>query len=199
MRSVFSAYDVANVFVEGYAVFTNKPKVRAYRGPGAPQANLATESVLNELSDRIGMDPIEFRLKNAVREGSTTAAGTFRKIGLEECLEAAKISAHYQSALKPNQGRGLAVGFWKNGAGVSSAAIHMNSDGTASLATGSVDLSGTRIALAMIAAEELQIPVSDISSVVVDTESITFTGNSGRQPNYQRNRTCRRRCNSSCH
>ena len=178
MRSVFSAYDVANVFVEGYAVFTNKPKVRAYRGPGAPQANLATESVLNELSDRIGMDPIEFRLKNAVREGSTTAAGTFRKIGLEECLEAAKNSAHYQSALKPNQGRGLAVGFWKNGAGVSSAAIHMNSDGTASLATGSVDLSGTRIALAMIAAEELQIPVADISSVVVDTESITFTGNS---------------------
>ncbi|MCY4530854.1 MAG: xanthine dehydrogenase family protein molybdopterin-binding subunit [Gammaproteobacteria bacterium] len=178
MRSVFSAYDVANVFVEGYAVFTNKPKVRAYRGPGAPQANLATESVINELSERIGMDPIEFRLKNAVREGSTTAAGTFRKIGLEECLIAAKNSAHYQSALKPNQGRGLAVGFWKNGAGVSSAAIHMNSDGTASLATGSVDLSGTRIALAMIAAEELQIPVADISSVVVDTESITFTGNS---------------------
>ena len=179
MRSIFSAYDVPNVYVEGYAVVLNKPKIRAYRGPGAPQAAFAAESVLNELSERIGMDPIELRLKNAVSEGSTTAVGTFRQIGMIECLEAARDSAHYQSELKSNQGRSVALGFWRNGAGVSSAAVHMNSDGTASVATGSSDLSGTRISLAMIAAEELGIPVNQVSSFVADTDSIGFTGMSG--------------------
>ncbi len=178
MRSMFSAYEVPNVHVEGRAVMLNKPKVRAYRGPGAPQATFAGESVLNELSARIGMDPIEFRLKNAVQEGSTSTAGTFRDIGLTECLETAKRSEHYRSALQPGQGRGIAVGFWGNGAGVSSAATHMNSDGTVNVATGSADLSGTRIALAMIAAEELGVPLDVVSSSVADTESIGYTGSS---------------------
>ena len=179
MRSMFSAYDVPNVLVEGCAVVLNKAKVRAYRGPGAPQATFAAESVLNEVSEKINMDPLEFRLKNAVAEGSTNALGTFREIGLVECLESARNSEHYQSDLTPNQGRAVSVGFWRNGAGVSSAAVNMNSDGSVSVSSGSADLSGTRISLAMMAAEELEIPVSQVSSVVGDTESIGFTGVSG--------------------
>ncbi len=178
MGSVLTAYDIPNVRVRGCAVYVNKPKVRAYRGPGAPQATFAAESVLDELASKLGLDPIEFRLKNAVRDGTDSHRGKFRNIGLIQCLEAARDSEHYQSPLKANQGRAVAAGYWHNGAGVSSASLHMNSDGTAALATGSVDLSGTRIALAMMAAEELGIPVTSVSSVVADTESVGFSNNS---------------------
>jgi CO/xanthine dehydrogenase Mo-binding subunit len=178
MGSVLTAYDIPNVLVQGCAVYVNKPKVRAYRGPGAPQATFAAESVLDELAQRLAMDPIEFRLKNAVRDGTDSHRGRFRRIGLIDCLKAAKASAHYQASLKANEGRAVAAGYWHNGAGVSSASIHMNSDGTAALATGSVDLSGTRIALAMMAAEELGIPVTQVSSVVADTESVGYSNNS---------------------
>jgi CO/xanthine dehydrogenase Mo-binding subunit len=178
VRAIFAPYDIPNVFVEGYGVYVNKPKVRAYRGPGAPQAVLAAEGAIDELVQKLGMDPIEFRLKNAVREGTESHNGIFRKIGLVECLQAAQQSEHYKTPLKANQGRAVSAGFWHNGAGVSSASLHMNSDGTAELATGSVDLSGTRIALAMMTAEELGIPVSQVSSIVADTSSVGFGGNS---------------------
>lgn len=89
MRCVFSAYDVANVHIEGLAVLVNKPKVRAYRGPGAPQATFAAESALSELAEMLEMDPIEFRLKNALRDNGTNVIGPVREIGLVPCLEAA--------------------------------------------------------------------------------------------------------------
>ena len=178
VRSIFTSYDIPNVRVEGCSVYLNKPKVRAYRGPGAPQATFAAEGAIDELAGRLGMDPVEFRLKNAVSEGSVTSTGTFRKVGLVECLEAARDSGHYGTSLAENQGRAVAAGFWHNGAGTSSATIHMNDDGSAALSTGSVDLSGTRIALAMMAADELGVPVDRIASVVADTDSVGYAGNS---------------------
>lgn len=179
MRCLFGAYDVANVRVEGYSVVVNKPKVRAYRGPGAPQAVFGSESLLNELAAELGMDPIEFRLKNAVRNGSETAAGKFHQIGFVECLEAARHSDHYQSTLGPNQGRAVVAGFWRNAGGNSSASIHMHRNGFASVSTGSADLSGTRTALGMIAAEALGIPLEHVHTQVGDTESVGMTGVSG--------------------
>ncbi|MAV26215.1 MAG: oxidoreductase [Gammaproteobacteria bacterium] len=178
MRSAFTSYDIPNVYVEGYAAVVNKPRVRAYRGPGAPQVALATENAIDELAARLNMDPIEIRLKNAVRNGSTTQSEVFKSIGLVECLEAARNSAHYKSRLGKNQGRAVAAGFWHNGGGTSSATIHMNPDGTVSLSTGSVDLSGTRIALAMMSAEELGVSVDQIASVTADTDSVGFADNS---------------------
>ncbi|MEE9255010.1 MAG: xanthine dehydrogenase family protein molybdopterin-binding subunit [Pseudomonadales bacterium] len=175
-RCIFASYDVENIYIEGVAVVVNKPKVRAYRGPGASQAAFAAESALNELAGKLGIDPIELRLKNAVRDGTTSVAGvTFTEIGLVECLEAARNSAHYRSALQANQGRAVAVGFWHTGGGASSASVHMNPDGTASVTTGSADLSGTRITMAMMAAEALCIPVSKVSTSVADTESVGYT------------------------
>lgn len=180
MRSIFSSYDVENQFIEGIAVVQNLPRVRAYRGPGASQATFASESLLNEMADKLNLDPIEFRLLNAAREGTLNlSGGTFREIGLQACLEAARKSDHYSAPLAANQGRAIAVGFWRNGGNVSSAQLHMNPDGSASLTTGSSDLSGTRIALAMMAAEELEISVDKISSSVADTENVGFTSVSG--------------------
>jgi len=179
MRSIFACYDVPNQHAEGYAVVLNKPKIRAYRGPGASQSTFATESIVSELADKLVIDQIDFRLNNAVSEGAKNLGGSHPEIGMIECLQAAKASDHYQSQLGKGLGRGVAVGFWRNGGNVSSANIHLNSDGTASVSTGSTDLSGSRIALAMMVAEALEIPVDRVSIQVADTESVGFTSTSG--------------------
>jgi len=179
VRSIFSAYDVENVDIEGFSVVLNKPKVRAYRGPGASQASFAAESLLNELAAKLGIDPIDFRLKNAICDGAKNIGGQFRELGFIQCLEAAKQSPHYRSRLPAGQGRAVAAGFWRNGGGLSSASIHMHRKGFASVSTGSADLSGTRVSLAMIAAETLQIPFEDVQIQVGDTEGVGFTGTAG--------------------
>lgn len=179
VRSMFTAYDVKNVCIEGVGVVVNKPKVRAYRGPGVPQAVFGSESLMNDLAAKLGLDPLEFRLQNAIKTGMTAINGrTFHEIGLLECLKAARDSSHYQSKLADNQGRGVAVGFWGGGGNNSSASISMNFDGSAAVTSGSVDLSGTRTSIAMMAAETLGLPLKKVSSSVADTDSIGFTASS---------------------
>ncbi len=172
-------YRIPNLAVNGCAVLTNKPMVRAYRGPGGPQAVFGTESLMNDLADALGMDPLELRLKNAVGDGDKSASGEFKSIGLIECIKAAQTSEHYNSELPEGAARAVSAAYWHNGGGPSSAEVHMNADATDNIATGSVDLSGTRLVLAMQAAEELGIPVEQISSHVADTENVGFTFVSG--------------------
>ncbi|MFM7275012.1 MAG: xanthine dehydrogenase family protein molybdopterin-binding subunit [Gammaproteobacteria bacterium] len=85
--AIFGPYDVANLRAEAVDIVVNKPKVAAYRAPGAPQAHLAAECALNELAAGLGIDPIELRLRNAAREGTRTVYGAlFGPIGLVECF-----------------------------------------------------------------------------------------------------------------
>jgi CO/xanthine dehydrogenase Mo-binding subunit len=91
----FAPYDLENVHVVGFDVVSNRPKVAAYRAPGAPIAEYAVESVIDELAKRLEIDPIEFRLKNAAKEGTKTAYGPkFGQIGLVQTLEAARAHPH---------------------------------------------------------------------------------------------------------
>ncbi|XOV88711.1 MAG: xanthine dehydrogenase family protein molybdopterin-binding subunit [Pseudomonadota bacterium] len=178
--TVFTPYDIENAYVEGYDVVVNKPKVAAYRAPGAPQSEFAAEMVINELAAKLGMDPIELRLKNAAKEGTQTLYGPkLRKVGLVECLEAVRDSEHYRSSLKENQGRGVAAGFWFNIGGQSSVTINMNPDGTATLVEGSPDIGGSRASMQLMAAEELQIPAEKITPIVADTEVLAYNGTTG--------------------
>ena len=134
MRCLFGPYDVANVRVEGFSVVVNKPKVAAYRAPGAPMAVFAAESVVDELARKLGRDPLELRLQNAASEGVESTYGPkFRAIGLVETLDAASRHPHYKAPLGPNQGRGVATGFWFNGGMQSSARVSLNEDGFMSL------------------------------------------------------------------
>jgi CO/xanthine dehydrogenase Mo-binding subunit len=177
---VFTPYDVENMSVVGFDVVVNKPRVAAYRAPGAPQAEYAAESAINELADELGIDPIELRLKNAAKEGTQTLYGPkLKAVGLVECLEAAKNSPHYQSALGKNQGRSIAAGFWFNAGMNSTVVINMNPDGTAVVVEGSPDIGGSRASMAMMAAEELGIPVEKIKPVVADTDSIGLNSTTG--------------------
>jgi CO/xanthine dehydrogenase Mo-binding subunit len=173
--TMFAPYQLEHVRVEGFDVVLNKPKVSAYRAPGSAMAAFAAESVLDEVAIRLGMDPIDFRLANAAREGTQAAYGPkFQRIGFVETLEAAKRHPHYRAPLGPDQGRGVACGFWFNVGLQSSAAVSLNEDGTAVVVSGCPDLSGTRITLAMMAAEELGIPVERVRAVVADTETIGY-------------------------
>ena len=177
----FACYDYANGLVDGYDVVLNKPKTAAYRAPGSPQAAFAVESVVDEICEKLGMDPIEFRLLNAAKEGVQRVEGpVFKRVGHVECLEAAKDHEHYRKALKgKHQGRGVASGFWFNVGMVSSCTISPTPNGTVSLIEGSVDIGGTRAAIAMQAAEALGIPYEDVKPTVVDTDSIGFTAVTG--------------------
>jgi CO/xanthine dehydrogenase Mo-binding subunit len=179
--TVFAAYDIANVVIDGYDVVVNKPSTAAYRAPGATNAAFATETVIDEIAERLAMDPIELRLKNAAREGTRRADGPkFRRIGCVEVLEAMKKHPHYTAPLGgPNRGRGVAIGFWFNVGLPSSCTISVNSDGTVNLVEGSTDIGGTRTSVAMQAAEVLGLRAEDVLPTVVDTDSIGFTAVTG--------------------
>jgi CO/xanthine dehydrogenase Mo-binding subunit len=172
----FAPYDLENVKVIGYDVVTNRPKVAAYRAPGAPISEYAVECVIDELAKKLGIDPIDFRLANAAEEGTHAAYGPkFGPIGLVETLQEAKEHAHYKAPLGPNQGRGVASGFWFNIGGETCASLNINEDGTVTLMAGTPDIGGTRASLCMMAAEELGIDMDRIQPIIADTSSLGYT------------------------
>ncbi len=179
--TVIGSYNIANLQIDGYDVLVNRPKTRGYRAPGAGNAALASETVIDELAEKCGIDPIEFRIKNAAREGTTQPSGArFRRIGFVEVCQALKNSAHYQAPLEGKfRGRGVAFGFWMNGGLQSSAVVNIHVDGTASVVTGSPDIGGSRAAMAMIAAEVLGLRAEQVRPSVGDTDSIGQTDVTG--------------------
>lgn len=180
VMTMFTPYDCPNVLVEGFDVVVNKSKVAAYRAPGAPQAEYAAEMVVNELAELLGMDPIDLRLKNAAKEGTQTIYGPkLKRVGLVECLEAAKNSPHYLSPLPEGQGRGLASGFWFNIGGQSSVSVNMNPDGTGTIVEGSPDIGGSRASMQMMAAEVLQIEPKNLKPIIADTENLPYSQGTG--------------------
>ena len=171
----FAPYDLANVKVIGYDVVSNRPKVAAYRAPGAPISEYAVEAVIDELANKLGMDPIELRLKNAAKQGTKAAYGPkFGPVGMVECLEAAKASAHWRTPLGKNQGRGIAAGFWFNIGGETSVSLVLNEDGTLALTAGTPDIGGLRASLCMMASEELKVPLEKIRVQIGDTNSLGY-------------------------
>ena len=171
----FAPYDLEHVKVVGFDVISNRPKVAAYRAPGGPIAEYAVECVVDEMASAIGMDPIEFRLKNAAKEGTRAAYGPkFGPIGLIEGLEAAKAHPHYAAPLKENQGRGVASGFWFNIGGDTTVSFTVNEDGTATLTAGTPDIGGLRASLAMMAADEAGIEYEKIKPIIGDTSVLGY-------------------------
>ncbi|MGA7865836.1 MAG: xanthine dehydrogenase family protein molybdopterin-binding subunit, partial [Stellaceae bacterium] len=172
----FAMYDIPNAKVTGYDVVSNRPKVAAYRAPGAPNSSYGVESCLDELADQLGIDPLALREKNAAKDGVKAVHGpTWQNIGYAQTVEAAKNHPHLKEKLGPNQGRGIASGFWFNIGGESSAACHINEDGTAVVVSGNPDIGGSRASIGMMAAEVLGIPVEKVRPIVGDTSSIGFS------------------------
>ncbi|MCC7410834.1 MAG: xanthine dehydrogenase family protein molybdopterin-binding subunit [Gammaproteobacteria bacterium] len=169
-------YNIPNVRLEGYDVVVNKPRIKPYRAPGATPANFAVESVLDELARALAMDPVELRLKNAMQAGDRLILGfPCQPLGSRALLEAVRDHPHYRAPLAPGQGRGVAYAFWFGAGLISSAQLHVNADGTVQLCVGSCDLSGTRMTLAMQAAEALGIDAGDVQPSVGDTDAVGYS------------------------
>ena len=176
-QCVMTPYNIANGRIEGYDVVVNKPKAAAYRAPGVPAAAFAAESVIDEICEKLGMDPLEFRTKNASKEGSRRIPGpVLQKVGYLETLAAAMDTEHYKTPLEgPNRGRGIAAGFWFNGTGPACATASVNADGTVSLIEGSPDIGGSRASMAIQVAEVLGLPAEDVHPTIGDTDSVGYT------------------------
>ena len=171
----YACYDLENVLVIGYDVVANRPKTTAYRAPGAQISAFAVESAMDEMARELGIDPVDFRLMNAAKEGTKAAYGpTFGPVGQVETLKAIKNHPNYRVPLGPNQGRGVASGFWFNIGGETSVTMNVNDDGTIALTMGNPDLSGTRTSISVMAAEELGIEPERIRPAVGDTTSLGF-------------------------
>ena len=172
----FAPYDIANQKAIGYDVVSNRPKAAAYRAPGSPISGFAVECVLDVLAKKLGIDPLQFRLKNGAKIGSPTIAGPkHAHAGYIETVEALINHPAYQVKLGPNQGRGVASGYWFNGAGESSATMSINADGTVLVATGSPDIGGSRASMAIMAAETLGVDYNLVRAIVTDTSNVGYT------------------------
>jgi CO/xanthine dehydrogenase Mo-binding subunit len=193
---IFACYDIPNVHIDGYDVVVNKPATSAYRAPGATNAAFAAETVIDEICERLKIDPLDFRIRNGAREGTRRADGpVYPRIGMIETVETAKRRPHYTAPLVPKdgssassliphpssllRGRGVASGFWFNVGLKSSATASVNADGTVNLVEGSTDIGGTRTSVAMQLAEALGITAADVRPVVGDTEVVGYTDVTG--------------------
>ena len=171
----FAPYALKHVKQTGYDVMTNRPKQAAYRAPGSPMAAFAVESVIDEMCNRLGLDPIDVRLKNASKEGTKASFGpTWDRIGLVETLEAAKAHPHYSAPLAEGAGRGVSCGFWFNHGGETAVQLALSEDGTVQLSVGTPDIGGSRASMCMMAAEELGIPYEDVRTTIADTATLGY-------------------------
>ena len=179
-----SLHKCPNVRIEGLCVYTNTPIAGAFRGYGAPQAYFALELQMDAIAERLGIDPIELRLRNAFQVGDRGPSGTpFTSCELPDCLHRGAALIDW-NGLRERSGD---VGPIKRGVGVAcqlhsatsypavkeaaGAIISINEDGTAQLLVGSADLgTGSKTVLAQIAAEELGIPFEHIRVVSGDTD-----------------------------
>jgi len=176
----FAPYAIVNQKATAYDVVSNRPKVAAYRAPGSPIAAFAVESTLDILAKKIGMDPAEMRLKNAAGKGTALLSGDkLAHDGFAETMKAILDHPGYKTPLGPNQGRGMAAGYWFNGGGESGATVYVNADGTVVIATGSPDIGGSRASMAIMAAETLGVDYDTVRATVNDTTSVPYTQQTG--------------------
>jgi CO/xanthine dehydrogenase Mo-binding subunit len=140
----------------------------------------AVESHTDIIARQLGMDPWELRMKNILTEGDIAIqGGLIPRNGLRQTLEAVKERMHWPRKSQEGNGIGLAVCQWRSGSGPSTASISINEDGTVSLLTGSVDITGTDTVLAQIAAEVLGVDMPQVIIARRDTDVTPFTSPSG--------------------
>jgi len=170
-------YRIPHVRIDGYCVYTNKTVTGAYRGYGCPQAAFAMESQLDAVAEKLEIDPLEIRMKNAIEDGDQDITGTsLYGVGVKEVLrEVAHMAKWGKSEPKKGRTLGIACGqFGHASPGPSSAMVWLYPDGTAHLSINSPNLAGSHTALLQIVSEELKIPIEEISIVSGDTDSISY-------------------------
>lgn len=179
---ILGVYKFPNIKVDAYAVYTNKPGTTAYRAPGAPQGSYASEAQLDRVAAELGIDPVDLRLQNMAEAGDkrVTDRRPLSRVAFKETLRQVAESVDWWNRKKePNQGWGVAVGEWTNGAGPGSALVSIQEDGTVRVFSGCMDISGTDTGMGQIAAEVLGVPMEDVFVIRGDTDSSPYATGSG--------------------
>ncbi|MGH7399326.1 MAG: xanthine dehydrogenase family protein molybdopterin-binding subunit [Candidatus Rokuibacteriota bacterium] len=188
-------YRTPNLHLEGYAVYTNKTNCGSYRAPSGPQANFAVESQMDIIADALGIDPLELRLRNIVREGDEGPTGqVLTAVGLEECLRRAADAIGWRDRRPgPGRGKGLACGWWTTTGGSSGVYVKINPDGTVALNTGAVEIGTAALTgAAQVLAEALGVDLADITVISGDTFSTPFDfGAQGSRTAFAVGNACR--------
>jgi len=189
----FGAYRCPNIAVRCDVVETNKSGTGAYRAPAGPQTYFALESAVQDLCQQLGMDPLQFRQINALKEGDPNLMrGRWPRIGLLECIE--QIQQHplwvqrEQAKQDAEDGRdksaptgwkigiGAAIGGWQGGTEPAAALCRLEMDGMFTVVVGSVDVSGSDASMALIASDTLGLPVAAIDVMHDSTDSMPYSG-----------------------
>jgi len=179
---IIGVYNFKNIRYDAYGIYTNKPGTAAYRAPGAPQGTFASESNLNRCAALIGMDPIEFRLRHMCEDGDQRVndRAPLRRVAFKETLrQVAGLAGWDRRQAEPNEGWGVAVGEWTNGAGPGSAVCSLGEDGTLKVFSGAMDITGTDTGMAQIAAEVTGVPYDVVRVIRGDTDSSPYATGSG--------------------
>ncbi len=175
-------YRIPNVLCETYDVYTNNVTPGACRAPSAPPAVFAGEGNIDALARALEMDPVELRVKNAWRDGDETATGQkVEHAPVAEAIRTAAARIGWGTALAPNQGRGIAAGWWQSGPGNSTVVLLLNSDGSAQVVTGCVEQGpgSAYVGLPLMVASETGIPPERVEVVRVPTDQGPHDGGSG--------------------
>ena len=169
-------YRIPHMKAEGRLVYTNKLRFGAFRGFGNPQVLFAGEQQIDQIAERIGMDPFAIRRKNMVREGDRWFVGPeIASNGLAGCLDAVEQAANLPRADGSARNFGLAVTAHISGLLGTGAIVKMLEDGTISLNTGATDIGqGSDTVLAQICAEELKLPFDQVAVASPDTDGSPY-------------------------
>jgi CO/xanthine dehydrogenase Mo-binding subunit len=188
-------YRIPNLHLEGFAVYTNKTNCGSFRAPSGPQANFAVESQMDIIADALGLDPLELRLRNIVREGDEGPTGQLLTgVGLEECLLRAAAAIGWSDRRPaPGRGKGLACGWWTTTGGSSGVYVKINPDGTVALNTGAAEIGTAALTgAAQVLAEELGVALDAVNVVSADTLSTPFDlGAQGSRTAFAVGNACR--------
>ena len=176
-RKFGGAYRIPNARLESFIVYTNHVPGGFMRAPGDPQVNFALESHIDELASKLGMDPLEFRRHNILRQGDSSVGGeTWADLRASEVLEAAVAGSNYgKPKPRPNIGRGMAIANRHIGGGDSEVLIQINGEGQVTLVTGTPDAGqGSHTIQQQIIAEMLGIPMEEVRVEVGNTDKAPF-------------------------
>jgi CO/xanthine dehydrogenase Mo-binding subunit len=173
----WKAYELTGLGVE-----TNRVTFGAYRAPAAPPAAFAIESLIDELAERLQIDPLTLRLHNVAVEGDVMPSGQPLPVfGAQQCLE--RLREHKlwaeRDQLPDGDGIGAAIGWWPGGYEPAAAACRLDADGHLTVVTGTADMTGVETGFASIAAETFGVGLSRVRVVNADSDSAPYAGSSG--------------------
>lgn len=182
-NSILGPYRTPHFKIDSLSVYTNKMNFSFMRGPGGVQAGFACESHMDRIARELNLDPLDFRMKNLISDGDTSATGQrMEAVGIQEALTSvAKISNWKQRKKKKNHGWGLCCCQYELVGMTSSALVKLNEDGSLHLVIGAIDHGqGSSTVLAQILAQEMDMPADQIAVTIGDTDAAPYdTGTFG--------------------